>query len=322
MKNLAKAREASNIKYSFKCSFCNREFFTRKSAFHYHENRCSENPNKVEAVLSTRQLEHLASLRQLHTNPEKLNRKCEFCGKEFFTTKAGLTIHQKGCIQNPACKKKQINRKSQTKDFVCCHCGQRFSERCELVSHKKQHLSKNENGFIIYERQKIPQTCRFCGRVRITTKGGNTWHEKHCYENPNRVKGHSMHWTEEQKQQIANGVRKAHVEGRTHSWWMNHKTSFAEGYWKDVFKDNENIVYNFRVEYYVLDFANLEKKVYFEVDGEQHYTAEGLAHDRERTVFLEQQGWKLIKRCRWSLYQKLQKTERENYVNVVKKLLY
>lgn len=320
MKDLAKAREASNIKYSFKCRFCNREFFTRKSAFHYHENRCSENPNKLKTVLTSKQLNHLASLKELHTNPEKSIKRCEFCGREFFTTKAGITIHQKGCVQSPNCKIKQ--QKARKSDFTCCHCGKHFSDRFELAFHKKQHLSRSENEFLIYERHKISQTCRFCGRIKITTKGGNTLHEKHCYENPNRVKGHSMHWTEEQKQKIANGARKAQAEGRAHSWWMNHKTSFAEGYWKDVFKDNENIVYNFRVGYYVLDFANLEKKVYFEVDGEQHYTEEGLAHDKERTETLEQQGWKLVSRCRWSLYQKLQKIERENYVSSIKKLLY
>lgn len=322
MKNLVKAREASNIKYSFKCRFCNREFFTRKSAFHYHENRCNANPNKLKTVLTTKQLNHLASLKELHTNPEKTIKRCEFCGKEFFTTKAGITIHQKGCVQNPLCTKKQIKRKKQVQDFVCCHCGLHFSELCELKSHKKQHLLKSKNGFIVYERQKISQICRFCGRVRITTKSGNTWHEKHCYENPNRIKGHAMHWTAEQKQKIADGVRKAQADGRAHSWWMNHKTSFAENYWKDVFKDNENIVYNFRVGYYVLDFANLEKKIYFEVDGEQHYTDEGAAHDKVRTETLKQQGWELIDRCRWSSYQKLQKIERENYVNSIKKLLY
>lgn len=62
------------------------------------------------------------------------------------------------------------------------------------------------------------------------------------------------------------------------------------------------------------DYAWPEKKIYIEVDGEQHYTEAGLEHDRIRTEILMNEGWKLLKRIRWSEYQKLSKLEKEKEV--------
>ena len=55
-------------------------------------------------------------------------------------------------------------------------------------------------------------------------------------------------------------------------------------------------------------------KVYIEVDGEQHYTKKGIEHDKNRTEFLIENGWRLLKRIRWSEFQKLSKIERENEI--------
>jgi very-short-patch-repair endonuclease len=46
---------------------------------------------------------------------------------------------------------------------------------------------------------------------------------------------------------------------------------------------------------YVLDFAVLAAKLAIEVDGESHTTDHGLAHDVERTAWLELRGWRVIR---------------------------
>jgi len=67
-----------------------------------------------------------------------------------------------------------------------------------------------------------------------------------------------------------------------------------------------------------LDYAWPKTKTYIEVDGEQHYTIEGLKHDKERTEILENLGWKCLKKIRWSEYQKLNFEERKQFLENIK----
>lgn len=46
---------------------------------------------------------------------------------------------------------------------------------------------------------------------------------------------------------------------------------------------------------YVVDFYCHEKKLIIEVDGGQHGTDEGIAHDSERTTYLNQLGYTVIR---------------------------
>lgn len=89
------------------------------------------------------------------------------------------------------------------------------------------------------------------------------------------------------------------------------RQSFAEDYFDEIFT---SAVKQYHVGRFFLDYAWPKSKIYIEVDGEQHYTEEGLKHDKERTEVLLNEGWKLLKRIRWSEYQKLSKLEKENEV--------
>lgn len=89
------------------------------------------------------------------------------------------------------------------------------------------------------------------------------------------------------------------------------RKSYAEQYFNTIFTDCER---NYHVDRYFLDYAWPEKKTYIEVDGEQHYTEEGLEHDKERTIILENLGWKCLKRIRWSEYQKMNYDERKEFL--------
>ncbi len=97
----------------------------------------------------------------------------------------------------------------------------------------------------------------------------------------------------------------------THCNWLNKRKSYAEEYFETIFTDAES---QYQVGRYTLDFAWTKSKTYIEVDGEQHYTKEGIEHDKIRTEFLIEKGWRLLKRIRWSEFQKLSKIERENEI--------
>ncbi len=57
--------------------------------------------------------------------------------------------------------------------------------------------------------------------------------------------------------------------------------------------------YKFRRQHpigpYIVDFACLNLKLAIEVDGPSHMTGSRIAHDRERTTFLEQGGWQVLR---------------------------
>lgn len=90
---------------------------------------------------------------------------------------------------------------------------------------------------------------------------------------------------------------------------LNHyskRTSYAEKYFIEVFeKENILLQHHLQIGLYELDFYNNNLKIYFEVDGDQHYLDKRiLESDLKRNQWLFEQGWKGM-RLRWSTYQKL-----------------
>jgi len=76
---------------------------------------------------------------------------------------------------------------------------------------------------------------------------------------------------------------------------LNHYSkgrSYPEEYFKGIF-DSHEIEYEeqYQISVYQLDFAFLEKKIDFEVDGEQHYLDERIIKsDKRRNKFLIDNG--------------------------------
>jgi very-short-patch-repair endonuclease len=90
--------------------------------------------------------------------------------------------------------------------------------------------------------------------------------------------------------------------------------SYAERYFSKIFRGAQH---NLHVNRYFLDFAWPATKVYIEIDGEQHYTPLGIAHDIERTRILQECGWTLIKRIRWSEFQALLHHEKRAFISLL-----
>lgn len=193
--------------------------------------------------------------------------------------------------------------------WTCPFCSKVFAVRSELRSHQKQE----HNG----QKNTVECKCQYCEKSFNRTCS-KTLHERYCLQNPNKEIKLGHPHTEEAKQLISNGMKLAHKEGRTSSWIGRRKRSYAEQYWFNIFKGT-NIVNNFFIKdlHYWLDFANVDKKLYFEVDGKTHSTEEGIAYDNERTKNLSLSGWTLVGRCNWSEFQKLSFEDRSKYIEKI-----
>lgn len=82
--------------------------------------------------------------------------------------------------------------------------------------------------------------------------------------------------------------------------------SYPERYFRELFmKENISLITEHSIEAYSLDFADVEKKIDIEIDGDQHFTDERIVEsDRKRNMFLIDQGW-IVYRIKWANYAKL-----------------
>lgn len=183
--------------------------------------------------------------------------------------------------------------------------------------------------FIIMKLNKS-HICKYCGKEfdKGVQLGG---HIRLCPNNPKYKENfqkccmehngwRGKHHTEEQKRKVSESRKKYLLEHPEKvPYVLNHHSkgdSYPEKYFKDVF-DNAEIDYsqNYYSNGYFLDFAWPDIKIYIEIDGEQHYVDHRIVeHDKIRTQRLHDLGWRLLKRIRWSEFQKLKQSEKENLV--------
>ena len=187
--------------------------------------------------------------------------------------------------------------------------------------------------------------CQYCQSDWEKNRSKN-FHEKYCDQNPNRNEKHNQYYegssyriTEATREKLrkASGSRKHTPETklklsqnkkeyyRLHpeecSYRKYHKSkgpSYAEKYWMGVF-DRYGLKYEPQLPFgtYDLDFAFLDKKIDFEVDGKQHKSDSKIVeHDKRRDEYVSGEGW-IILRTSWSEFQKLKGEEREAYVSSI-----
>lgn len=179
--------------------------------------------------------------------------------------------------------------------------------------------------------------CKYCGKEfdKGVQLGG---HIRLCPNNPkykenlqkcciehNSQRG--KHHTEEQKRKVSESRKKYLMEHPEKvPYVLNHHSkgdSYPERYFKHILNLN-NIIFeqNYYQSGYFLDFAWPEYKIYFEVDGEQHYVdSRIIEHDKIRTEKLNNIGWRCIERIRWADYQKFTKSEKIEFINgLIKKI--
>ena len=130
------------------------------------------------------------------------------------------------------------------------------------------------------------------------------------------------HHSDESKKKISD-YQKIRCKYRD-SWQVKGRTelSFAEKYFLEIFNSFDEIPKNnFKLDRFWLDFAWPEKQLYIEIDGEQHYSQDGIKRDFERGEYLSARGWKLIARIRWSTYLRLSSLERKVLIEDIRNCL-
>lgn len=184
-----------------------------------------------------------------------------------------------------------------------CNCGQVFKSRRKLQAHHKEcslFLShKGHNQFTKARELGLPKP-----EVSIETR-----------EKLRKVASSRKH-TEEEKKKISESMKKVYQGRSIWATQIENRKSYAEQYFDDLFP---TLKHNYNVDRYFLDLADPIKKLYIEVDGEQHYNdSKVIEHDKIRTERLSELGWVCVKRIRWSTYKKLSHEEKETIINEIK----
>lgn len=165
--------------------------------------------------------------------------------------------------------------------------------------------------------------CKFCNKEFLDSEGlklgGHTancsMRSKEFFDIKNKKISEKLKlqiMSDETKKKISESRKKyllEHPEQVPYKLNHKHKETYPERYFKRILK---GFVCQYRPEgtLYEIDFANVEKKIAVEIDGEQHYVDKRIVvHDIKRTKILEDLGWKII-RVRWSHYKKLEKYQK------------
>lgn len=244
---------------------------------------------------------------------------CEFCGK-IFSRPCNLSTHSKTCTNNP----NRISLHKRKPDgWVCSICGERFLTRADHNNHKR--LSHGDSR-VLQIHQKNFYRCSFCNKEWETTLEGFHTHEKYCIDNPNRVPPKSHPVSDELRRQISE-KQKENYKCKSIFNIDRSQEPYSEKYFRE-WLEKEHIDYkkNFHVDRFFLDFAFPDKKVYFEVNGEQHYRKmydgrDYQKRDKERECIISQCGWKCIATIRWSEFRALHLDERSAYLESLKWLI-
>lgn len=207
--------------------------------------------------------------------------------------------------------------------FICKFCGKQCKNPNSLRNHERLCPNNKDR---VYKSHTIGHTAWNKGKTKETDERVRKYGET-CSEgyNSGRLINSNLgkHHTEEEKKHLSEKRKqflKEHPEKVPYV--LNHHSkgdSYPEKYFKEVF-DNEKINYeqNYKQSGYFLDFAWPEKKLYLEIDGEQHYVDKRIIeHDKVRTETLSNEGWVCVVRIRWSEYQKLNEAERKDYLKMV-----
>lgn len=201
---------------------------------------------------------------------------CKFCGQERKNTNA-LRNHERLCKLNPMCDVRSLAIMAENR------------RKCSL-----NRVAWNK-GLSKVSDERVAKYAA-TNSAKYTGKNSNWFGRKH---------------SEETKKKISETQKKNYKGVSRYATIREHRQSYAESYFDCIFTDAEKQLH---VNRFFLDYAWPLAKFYIEVDGEQHYSIEGIAHDKERTKILQTEGWTLLKRIRWAEWQKLSMKEKENEI--------
>ena len=200
--------------------------------------------------------------------------------------------------------------------YTCQYCGKQCKNQNSLRNHERL-CKKNPN------RQHIEEWSHNEKWKQKAGKGHKGWNQFTKAKKlgipipPGTQTGKSGTWggkhlSTEHRKNISDGMKRAYKGKSIWATQREKRRSYAEQYFLQIFTD---AFFNHHVDRYFLDFAWPEKKIYIEVDGEQHYNdRKVIEHDIERERVLAALGWTCVCRIRWSTFIRLSKDAREEFV--------
>ena len=235
--------------------------------------------------------------------------QCPVCGT-VFSSKLDAAKHCKAFKHY-----KLRKRRPRPFRWKCSRCKELFRTKTDLVTHKHSCT--------------VPYRCDFCGAT-FDSCGRYGAHLSLCRANPafsaiaaakslSGIRGRGRKHSAAARRKMSD-IKKAYYAAHPGDLpfvrWHSSKESYAERYFARLFRVVG--VSGFKREFhcirFFLDFAFVDDKVDFEVDGSQHYDCcKIVEHDKTRTELLERAGWKVI-RVRWSEWCKLSKNEKRTWL--------
>lgn len=253
---------------------------------------------------------------------------CENCGKEVEKSYGSNRFCSKSCATSFSSKKGDIlikrkaaanarsYKRSDTIGGTCKFCGKECKNQNSLKNHERCCKSNPNRPIFIsvrsdkwYEAMKKRRGLPYCGKPhKMSEERKKEQSEKMKIRNPSFDPAVRKKISETQKRNYKNkSIWATQIEKRK---------SYAEQYFDKLFPELKQ---NYHVSRYFLDLANPEKKIYIEIDGEQHYNdPKVVEHDKIRTQELESLGWICLKRVRWSEFKKLEFEEKKNFIDSLK----
>ena len=193
----------------------------------------------------------------------------------------------------------------------CCFCDKEWSSRRSVIQHERRCRS-NPDRIKIWNEGLTVKTNE---SVKTYTIKSRQSYKLNLSSRPNRI--HSN----ETKAKISEARIKYLTEHPDQvPYKLNHSSkgrSYPERYFSLIFKEF-NLIEEYKVGLYSLDFADIYNKIDVEIDGDQHYLDKRIiSHDVKRNKNLKGLGWTII-RIRWSEYKKLDFIQRTEFINKLK----
>lgn len=248
---------------------------------------------------------------------------CENCGNEHDGSYGSGRFCSKSCRCKAAAKKvknrnvPRIHKRSSYGKWKCEYCDDHpiFETRRKLEEHKRKF-------------HPIPKGSSWNkGLTKETDERIANYVKTSKMQNRYKPWNKGFHLSGEHRAKTSASMKKfykEHPELVPYKLHHSSKESYPERYFNDLFA-KENIV-GFERDYYVdgyyLDYAFVDKKIDFEVDGSQHYVDPKIVeHDKVRTQQLESLGWKTF-RIDWRVWQKMSNDQKHEKIEELKKLIY
>lgn len=192
--------------------------------------------------------------------------------------------------------------------WKCEICGEYLKSKNALYSHKKaenHYLINNTRFGIVRASEDIKYICQYCGK-EFSTKSGKSLHERSCELNPNKQPGYNLgqHHSDATKKKLSE-IRKQKIKDNGGIWWnsrSNCKRSYAEEWVLKIIKNevaDQEFIEEYHLNKWFMDFAWPKKKIYLEIDGQQHQWEDRKRRDHEKDEYYKSLGWKCL-RLSWS----------------------